>query len=231
MARQARVVFPGLPIYVMVRGAAHLTVFQSDEAKRDYLAWLRSAASQYRLAIHGYVLLSNEFHLLATSADETSLARTMQSLGRRFTQYFHKNNADGGHGSIWDGRYRSSPVDPQNYFLISQRHIETLPVEKGLVTKPEDYPWSSYKIHIGKEPNYGLTDAASFWNLGNTPFERQMNWKTFVEEGNTKAEKEVITNSLMSKKFIGTNDFLVGQRLIEVGRPTKRGRPKTVQNS
>lgn len=230
MARQARIVFPGLPMYVMVRGAAHQNVFQSDEAKRVYLAWLRTAASQYRLAIHGYVLLPNEFHLLATSPDETSLARTMQSLGRRFTQYFHKNGEGLGQGSIWDGRYRSSPVDPQNYFLISQRYIETLPIERGLVSRAEDYPWSSYKIHVGKEPNYGLTDGTPFWNLGNTPFERQMNWKTFVEEGNTVSEKEVITNSLISKRLIGTSDFLIGQRVVQIGLPTKRGRPKKVQN-
>lgn len=228
MARQARIIFPGVPTYVVVKGGIDEPVFPNDESKRVYLAWLRSAATQYHLSIHAYALMPNEFHLLATSPNETGLARTMQSLGRRYTQYFHKNF--GGHGAIWQDRYRSSPVDPQNYFLICQRFIETLPVQMHLASKPEDYVWSTYKIHIGKEPNYDLNDASSFWNLGNTPFERQMNWKSFVDEGIDSLEKEVITNSLQGKRWIGQVDLLIGNKLVKLSELPKRGRPKKVQD-
>jgi len=224
MARQARMVFPGVPMYIMVKGDAHTPVFPSDETKLTYLAWLRGAASQYELLIHAYALLPNEFHLLATAPNETALARTMQSLGRRYTQYFHKQF--GGQGAIWVDRYRSSPIDPQNYFLICQRFIERLPMEMGLVMKPEDYPWSTMGIHIGKEPNYGLHDGAPFWNLGNTPFERQLNWKLFVEEGNDPKQKEVITNSLQSKDWIGDSEIWIGDKLVRSIPLKKRGRPK-----
>jgi putative transposase len=221
-------------MYVVVKGARDQLVFPNDEAKLTYLAWLRSAASQYRLVVHAYVLLPNEFHCLVTSPDETALSRTMQSLGRRYTQYFHKVNQNGAKtsfGSIWEGRYRSAPVDPQSYFLIVQRYIESLPLEKGLVSKLEDYSLSSYKIHIGKEPNYALNDGASFWNLGNTPFERQMNWRAFVDEGNTGLDKEVIANSLNSQRFIGNEDFILGGQVFAKAAPKKRGRPKKVQNA
>jgi putative transposase len=50
------------------------------------------------------------------------------------------------------------------------------------VTQPELYPWSSYKIHAGLEVNYGLVDILPFWNLGNTPFERQQNWRNWLKD-------------------------------------------------
>lgn len=232
MARQARLVFPGVPMYVVVKGGRDKLVFPNDEAKLTYLAWLRSAASQYRLVVHAYVVLPNEFHCLVTSPDATALSRTMQSLGRRYTQYFHKahQNQIKTSGSIWDGRYRSAPVDPQNYFLIVQRYIESLPFEKGLVSKLEDYSLSSYKIHIGKEANYSLNDGASFWNLGNTPFERQMNWRVFVDEGNTKEDVEVITNSLSSQTLIGVADFILDGQVFAKAAQKNRGRPKKLQD-
>ena len=228
MARQARMVYPGVPMYIFVKGHTHTPVFPTDETKLTYLAWLREAATQYQLLIHAYALLPNEFHLLATAPNETALARTMQSLGRRYTQYFHKHF--GGQGAIWEGRFRSSPIDPQNYFLICQRYIERLPMEIGLVIRPEDYPWSTMAIHIGKEPNYGLNDGASFWNLGNTPFERQLNWKLFVEEGNDPRQIEVITNSLRSKGWIGDSEIWIGDQLVKSKSSNKRGRPKKYQD-
>lgn len=229
MARKARLIIPGVPLHVMVKGLPNLAIFPNDESKLTYLAWLRDAAREYQLAIHAYVLLPTQLNLLVTPKSTESLSRTMQSLGRRYTQYFNQHHQK--EGSIWAGRYKSSIVDPQNYLLNCQKFIELMPVVEGLVTKPEDYLWSSYRIHVGKEPNYGLTDAPSFWNLGNTPFERQMNWKNFIDEGLTAKETEVITHSISSQGITGTSDFLTSAstKVLTYVAPKRRGRPKKVQ--
>lgn len=218
-----------MPLHVMVKGLPDLAIFPTDESKLTYLAWLRDGAREYELAIHAYVLLPTQINLLVTPKSSESLSRTMQSLGRRYTQYF--NQLHQREGSIWDGRYKSSIVDPNNYLLTCQKFIELMPQSNGLVVRHEDYFWSSYRIHVGKEPNYGLTDASSFWNLGNTPFERQMNWKNFVDEGLTVKEIEVITHSINSQTVTGTADFLMGagSRSSSYVAPKRRGRPNKVQ--
>lgn len=230
MARQARRLIPGFPLHVMASGRAGLTIFPTDESKLAYLAWLRDAAKEYQLAVHAYVLMPNDLHLLVTPASEESLARTMQSLGRRYTQFFNQLNKFS--GTIWADRYKSSIVDPNSYLLICQKFIELNPVLSDLVSRPEDYPWSSYRIHVGKEPNYGLIDVPAFWNLGNTPFERQMNWSKFVEEPLSEVELKVITNSITSG--MPTGELGISSNLSsKMGnvRPSKaRGRPKRVQN-
>lgn len=216
-------------MHVMAKGVDGLTVFPTDESKLTYLAWLRDAALEYQLDVHAYVLMPNYLHLLATPSHEDSLARVMQSLGRRYTQNLNQHRQQV--GTIWSGRYLSSLVDPQEYLLVCQKYIELRPIVEGLVSRPEDYPWSSYRIHVGKEANYGLKDATAFWNLGNTPFERQMNWKIYVDEGMTSSENEVITNSLKSGLITGQADFLgdFKSRMVNPWILKKRGRPKKVQ--
>jgi putative transposase len=180
VARKARQIIPGQLYYVVLHGNVHLTVFERDDFKLEFLAWLRDAAKNYKLTMHAYVILPNQTQLLVTPLFEQSLARTIQSLGRRYTQLY--NLTYGHQGTIWAGRYFSVAVQNEGDVLNYQKRIEQSPLKVGLVQKLEDYTWSSYKSHIGLEANYGLQDVLPFWSLGNTPFERQRQWQQIVLE-------------------------------------------------
>jgi putative transposase len=180
MARQARRIHPGQAYFVVLRGLPTLTIFDSDDLKLAFLAWLRDASKHYKLALHAYVILPNQAQLVVTPLEFDSLARTMQSLCRRYTQLF--NQAHLRKSSIWAGRYYSHFIEEEADTLVFQKKIELSPLVERIVTRLEDYPWSSYKMHIGLEPNYGLQNLTAFWNLGNTPFERQQKWESMVQE-------------------------------------------------
>lgn len=180
MARKARIISPGSPMYVTAFGKKELKIFAADEMKLNFLAWLRDAAKTYQLNIHAYSILPNHFEMLASPMDTMSLARTMQSLCRRFTQKYNQNHSRS--GSVWQGRFHSSTIDSDQEILLKQAMIELSCVREGLISQPENYQWSSYPIHIGQAANYGLTDLLPFWQLGNTPFERQQNWRNWTSE-------------------------------------------------
>lgn len=180
MVRQARSIVSGQVYFVLLRGLPQLTVFEKDEFKLSFLAWLRDAAKHYKLSIHAYVILPNQAQLLVTSTEDDSLAKTMQSLCRRYTQLF--NQAYSRQSTIWAGRFYSQSLAEDSEHLEFQKKIELSPLKEHLVSHLEDYAWSSYKIHIGKEPNYGLQDVMAFWSLGNTPFERQSRWESLLNE-------------------------------------------------
>lgn len=73
----------------------------------------------------------------------------MQSVGRRYAQYFNRTYHRS--GSLWEGRYKSALVDTERYLLACYRYIELNPVRAGIVRKPEDYPYSSYQANgLGK---------------------------------------------------------------------------------
>jgi putative transposase len=180
VVRKARQIIPGQVYYVVLRGLPSLSIFERNDLKLEFLAWLRDAAKNYKLTVHAYVILPNQTQILVTPLFDESLARTIQSLCRRFTQlynqmYQHK-------GSIWAGRYYSYAIENDQEILLFQKKIEQSPLKEHLVQNLEDYVWSSYRIHIGLEPNYGLQDVLHFWGLGNTPFERQRHWENIVLE-------------------------------------------------
>jgi len=197
MARQARTVIPGQIMHVMVRGNNRETLFFSLKDRRIYLDWLREAARQFGCAVHAFALMPNHVHLLMTPQNKDSLAKTMQSLGRRYAQYFNQQHHRS--GTIWEGRYRSSLIDP-DYFLRCQRYIELNPVRSGHESNPQDSSWTSFSSHIGGNVESWLVDHQHFWKLGNTPFERQMGWANFVKEGAPHWEDLQITESLLKSK-------------------------------
>jgi putative transposase len=197
MARQARTIIPGQAMHVMVRGNNREILFFNDADRRIYLDWLREAAKQFGSAVHAFALMPNHVHLLMTPQNADSLAKTMQSLGRRYAQYFNQQHHRS--GTIWEGRYRSSLIDP-DYFLRCQRYIELNPVRAGFESSPQDSTWTSFASHIGGNAEPWLVDHQHFWKLGNTPFERQMTWAGFVKEGAPHWEDRQITEALVRSK-------------------------------
>ena len=227
MARQARTVIPGQAMHVMVRGNNREILFFGDGDRRIYLDWLRDAARQFGCAVHAFALMPNLVHLLMTPHNEDSLAKTMQSLGRRYAQYFNQQHHRS--GTIWEGRYRSSLIDPE-YFLRCQRYIELNPVRAGFESSPQDSGWTSFSSHIGGNSEPWLVDHQNFWKLGNTPFERQMAWSGFVKEGSPHWEDKQITESLIrSKPWV--SDIYAKKLFKEnpaLAQIRHRGRPKKI---
>ena len=227
MARQARTVIPGQVTHVMVRGNNRETLFFSLKDRRIYLDWLREAARQFGCAVHAFALMPNHVHLLMTPQNKDSLAKTMQSLGRRYAQYFNQQHHRS--GTIWEGRYRSSLIDP-DYFLRCQRYIELNPVRAGYESNPQDSSWTSFSSHIGGNVEFWLVDHQHFWKLGNTPFERQMGWANFVKEGAPHWEDLQITESLLkSKPWV--SDIYASKLFkdnLELAQIRDRGRPRKI---
>ena len=228
MARLPRVIFPGYPLHILVKGHNSQEIFLSDEDRRSYLEWLRDAAREYELAIHAYVLMPTHVHVLATPKTILSASRTMQSVGRRYAQLFNQKYQRT--GSIWEGRFKSAVIDPQKYFLLCQQYIEQNPARTGLVQKPEDWLWSSYRHHVGAETVPWISDHPIYWALGNTPFERQLAWQKLLIEQMSKGDQEKVSDHLNYGWPMASDGFLT-QLATKVSRhlvPKKAGRPKKI---
>lgn len=145
MARLKRVFIPGVPSHVMVRGNDKQDIFGGDGDRRIFLDWLRDASQRHSVAIHAYVLMTNHVHLLATGERRESIAKTVQSLGRRYVAFFNQKYKRT--GTLWEGRYKGALVQTQRYLLDCQRYIELNPVRAGMVNQPLDFRWSSHRHH------------------------------------------------------------------------------------
>ena len=228
MARQARIVIPGQAMHIMARGNNRQDLFFNPSDRRIYLDWLRDAAKEFGSAVHAYVLMPNHVHCLITPLRANSLAKTMQSLGRRYAQYC--NQQQNHSGAIWEGRYRSSLIDA-DHFLRCQRYLELNPMRAGYESSPNSSSWTSYLSHTGEKVEPWLVDHPSFWALGNTPFERQLAWQHFVKEGAPHQEDLEITEYLLKSKPWVTaataEQFFRNQ--LDALQIRSRGRPKLVK--
>ena len=170
MARLPRLFLPGQPIHAIQRGNNREPIFSAEEDYRYYLECLGKAAGEQGLAIHAYVLMTNHVHLLVTPDSEDSLSKAMQSVGRRYVQYF--NHTYQRTGTLWEGRYKSTLIQSSRYLLTCMRYIELNPVRADMVGHPADYPWSSYCANAQGEENALLTPHALYRRLGPTPVAR-----------------------------------------------------------
>ncbi|VAW91577.1 Transposase and inactivated derivatives [hydrothermal vent metagenome] len=145
MPRKPRFNLPGIPQHIIQRGNNRKPCFFTTQDYLHYLDDLSESASKFDCRVHAYVLMSNHVHLLVTPMTDNGLSRMMQAIGRRYVYYFNKSHNRS--GTLWEGRYKSSLIDSDQYLLACMRYIELNPVRANIVKHPDQYPWSSYVVN------------------------------------------------------------------------------------
>ena len=145
MPRRARMYIPGLPYHIVQRGNNREACFVEAENYQYYLGLWKTCARRYGVSVHAYCLMTNHIHFLITPETEESISKAMSVVGSRYAYYF--NRAYKRSGTIWEGRHKSSLVQSERYLLTCMRYIELNPVAANIVSKPEEYKWSSYMVN------------------------------------------------------------------------------------
>ena len=225
MARLPRLIIPFQPHFVIQRGNNGQAIFQDAADYAAFLGWLRSAARTFKVALHAYVLLPDGVQLLVSPGDAPGLGRMMQWLGRYYVPYFNKKY--GRSGTLWQGRFKTSLLDGEHFFLLCSRYIEFCPVRAGLAATPLDYPWSSHAGHVGQRPDPVVTEHPLYWALGNTPFEREAAYMALAGQDVDTAEAAAIERAVAKGWPLGSDAFksALEQKIKRRVLPAKRGRP------
>jgi putative transposase len=228
MSRLPRLHVSGLPLLILQRGNNGSSIFVDEADFQQYRDILRNAAREAGLPVHAYVLMPDHVHLLITPTEEGAAGALMQRLGRRYVRYFNDRHARS--GTLWEGRYRSTVIEPARYLLACYRYIERNPVRAGLVSEAAHYTWSSCRHHLGLASDPLLTDHACYWALGNTPFERQAAYGAMLDAGEPPAELAAIRYAAHAGWMLGQ----AGQPDAEANRrtaPLPKGRPRRILSS
>jgi putative transposase len=171
VARRARIRAAGFPLHIIQRGNNRSFCFADDADRQLYLQVLGSLASKFQCAIHAYVLMTNHVHLLMTPDTADGASIMMKQLGVRYVQHF--NRTHGRTGTLWEGRFRSSVVATEGYFLCCQRYVEANPVRAGMVSHPAEYRWSSHRFNALGEADALVTPHPIYLALGRNAAERE----------------------------------------------------------
>ena len=132
-------------------------------------------------------------------------------------------------GTLWESRYKSSPVQADPYLLACCRYIELNPVRATMVAAPDAYPWSSYRMRMGQLAEDWLDRDPCYLDLGTSEAARQTRYAQFVQEAIPAGEWELIQEALQRGQLTGGNRFvdevegIIGRRIEHrpPGRPVK----------
>ena len=225
MPRKLRFYLPGVPAHIVQRGNNRQAVFFSNEDYQAYLEWLKEGADKHGCSIHAYVLMTNHVHLLVTPESRESISRTIQFVGRNYVTYINRVYARS--GTLWEGRHKGCIVAADRYMMACSRYIELNPVRAGMVERPEEYRWSSYRANAQGKASNILERHSLYMKLGDTDELRRFAYRELFRNS---VEPDLI-DSFRSTLQTGTplgNDRFREQIEEALGRKVgqaRRGRP------
>lgn len=179
MPNRRRNFVPGVSLHVRQRGNNRCAIFGDDSDYQSYLVMLESATREYRVAVHGYALMTTHTHILLTPSNKEGTSEAMHQVGVRYVLYFNRKYQRV--GTLWTGRYKAKPITDERYWLTCLRYIEQNPVRAGLVVRPEQYCWSSYGVHALGHLSDWLASHPVLDALGADMAQRQAAYKAICD--------------------------------------------------
>ncbi|UCD56412.1 MAG: transposase [Candidatus Hydrogenedentota bacterium] len=180
MARPLRIEYAGAVYHVTSRGNERKAIFRDDKDREKFFSFLSDLPNRFGVVIHGFVLMGNHYHVLLETRSP-NLQRAMHYLNTAYTVYFNRRRRRAGH--VLQGRYKAFVIDKDSYLLSVSRYLHLNPVRAGMVSRPEEYPWSSYREYIGKGTRRGwLTCDWVLEQFSKDPARARHGYKEFVED-------------------------------------------------
>ena len=157
----------------------------------------------------------------------------MKALGQRYVQYV--NRVYRRSGTLWEGRFRSCPIQEEVYLLACQRYIELNPVRAGMVEHPGEYRWSSYRANGQGEENALIRSHVLYDALGLDAASRQAAYRELfrheLEPGLVDAIRQATNGNFLlgDERFAADVEKTLGRRALpgKSGRPRKHSAPES----
>jgi len=149
VARPLRIEFPGAVYHLTARGDRRESIFVDEEDRHELLGVVGQALSRFDAQMLAYCLMGNHYHFVLHTR-RANLSLVMRQVNGVYTQTFNRRHSKVGH--LFQGRFKAILVDRDAYLLEVCRYVELNPVRARIVTKPESWPRSSYRAHVGLAP-------------------------------------------------------------------------------
>lgn len=205
----------------MNRANARRQIFEKE---RDFLAFervLAEAVERTQTRLLAYCVMPNHWHLVVWPRHDGELSRFVGWLTLTHTQRWHAHRHSTGSGHVYQGRFKSFPVQGDEHFFTVCRYVERNPLRAGIVDRAEDWCWASLSHRLR---GTSLSDSV----LSPWPLPRRADWVRHVNDPQTAAERDSMRQSIERGSPFGDPEWtrqMVGELGLEsTVRP--RGRPR-----
>ena len=223
MPRRARSAIGGMVYHVLNRGNSGIVLFRKQEDYQAFENVLDEAARRISINLLAYCLMPTHWHLVLWPTGDKDMSEFMRWLSVTHSQRRHAHYHSSGSGHLYQGRFKSFPIQTDEHFLTVCRYVERNPVRAGLVGKTNEWRWSSMwrRVH-GSEESKAL--------LSSWPVDRPPDWLHRVVRPETERELEDLRRCVKRARPYGS-DIWSGRIAKKLGlehtlRPPGRPRKK-----
>jgi putative transposase len=207
--------------HVLNRRVERLPLFKKDDDFNAFEDIIKKTLAHRPMRICAYCLMPNHWHFLLWPEKNEDLARFMQGLTNTHVQRWQRHYDSVGHGHVYQGRYKSFPVETDEYFYQVARYIERNPLRANLVDRATDWPWSSLWC---RRSGSGSDKAM----LSQWPLPRPRDWTKYVQSVETEGELVSLRRSVRRGQPFGSSVWVerTAKRLGLQSTTRRRGRPR-----
>ena len=222
MARQLRAAEGGLIYHALNRANGRLALFEEASDYDAFLSVLTEAVDRHAMRLLAYCVMPNHFHLIVWPVGDGDLSKFMGWVSLTHTQRWHAHRHSAGSGHVYQGRYKSFPIQSDEHLSVACRYVERNPLRAGLVDRAEYWRWGSLAQHAKSENTTNLP------TLTRWPITRPRDWVSRVNKPQSPAEEEALQRSIRRNQPFGSSDWqsVTAQRLGLESTFRDRGRPK-----
>jgi putative transposase len=219
MSRPLRIEFPGALYHVTSRGDRREDIFVDDNDRARLLAVVAQGLARFEGQMLAYCLMGNHYHFVMLTR-QGNLSALMRHINGVYTQAFNRRHGKVGH--LFQGRFKAILVDRDTYLLELCRYVELNPVRAGMVAAPGEWPWSSYRAHIGQVPSPTWLDSAGLYGflLGHDAIQdadRAEAQRAYTELVAAGQGLELWAGALNRQIYLGDDAFV--ERMLDAAAP------------
>lgn len=225
MPRRPRRATGGYVFYVLNRAAGRKKIFRNDEDYAAFEQTLEEAREQVPMRLLAYCIMPNHWHLVLWPRRDGELSEYMRWLTNTHTRRWHLAHRTTGTGPLYQGRFKSFPVQQDDHYYRLCRYVERNALRANLTLRAEDWRWSSLHACV-----YDRTDVTI--DIGPLPY--GSTWVEYVNQPETEAELAALRNSAQRGSPYGEPTWRkataaklkLESKLGNLGRPRKQSRSR-----
>jgi putative transposase len=206
--------------HVINRGNGRQRIFHKPQDYAAFVALLLWVIERVPMRILGFCLMPNHWHLVLWPRKDGDLSRFMLRLTTTHVARYHSHYHQRARGHLYQGRFKSFPVEADEYFLALMRYVESNAVRAGMVKRARDWRWSSFARRRGAKDEL----------LHDWPVDRPGGWEALLDDPMDKKTLEAIRENVKRGRPLGSAEWV--QRMAKKlgleftlrgrGRPQKR---------
>jgi putative transposase len=201
MGRVRRVDVGEMVYHALNRANFRSRLFKSDAHYEDFFGIVQETLDFVPMRILAYCLMPNHWHLVLYPRGDGDLARFLQRLTLTHTQRYHARTRTVGYGRLYQGRYKSLPVESDGHFLALVRYVERNAKRAALVKRAEDWRWSSVHIRL-----YGNAEERKILSPWPTP--EPPDYLRWLNHSQPKEEVENIRYAIKRSRPYGSEKWV-----------------------